>query len=236
MRGHERLSIGTKGRPETTGRTCSAQYTLDLLKDFSLSMMARCSRAFDECRSVGIIPLCTPWDIREGHPALLEEYGIGAFKVASADLTNHGAGPRTLARNRTAGRSVSTGMSVESEISESVELLRSAGASYALLHCNSTYPAPFKDISLRYMDQLAELGVTWSALLQVTSVDISVAVAAVEAGARIVEKHITLDRRSEGNDHKVSLTPDELITMIREIRNERISPRGPRRAPSARAR
>ena len=191
-----------------------AQYTLDLLERFSLSM-DEMFEAFDECRSVGIIPLCTPWDIASA--TLLEEYGIGAFKVASADLTNRQAGQSHLAAT---GRPVimSTGMSVESEISESVELLRSAGASYALLHCNSTYPAPFKDINLRYMDRLAELG---DCLVGYSGHERGhhVAVAAVARGARIVEKHITLDRRSEGNDHKVSLTPDELITMIREIRN-----------------
>jgi N-acetylneuraminate synthase len=190
-----------------------AQYTLDLLERFALTI-DEMFEAFDECRSVGITPLCTPWDITSAN--LLDEYGIPAYKVASADLTNH----ELLHRLAETGRPIimSTGMSSESEISESVQLLRTTGSSYALLHCNSTYPAPFKDINLRYMDRLAEIG---DCLVGYSGHERGhyVAVAAVARGARIVEKHITLDRRLEGNDHKVSLTPDELITMVREIRN-----------------
>ncbi len=189
------------------------QYTLDLLDRFSLTT-EEMFEAFDECRSVGIIPLCTPWDIPSA--IALEEYGIEAFKVASADLTNHAL----VSHLAETGRPIimSTGMSTESEIAESVALLRTAGSSFALLHCNSTYPAPFKDINLRYMDRLAEIG---DCLVGYSGHERGhhVAVAAVARGARIIEKHITLDRRSEGNDHKVSLTPDELISMVREIRN-----------------
>jgi sialic acid synthase SpsE/sugar phosphate isomerase/epimerase len=189
------------------------QYTLDLLDRFSLTV-EEMFEAFDECRRSGLIPLCTPWDLASAR--LLEEYGIGAFKVASADLTNH----ELLSYLAQTGRPiiVSTGMSSESEIAESVQLLRSSGAPFALLHCNSTYPAPFRDINLRYMDRLAEIG---DCLVGYSGHERGhhVAVAAVARGAAIIEKHITLDRRLEGNDHKVSLQPDELIDMVREIRN-----------------
>jgi sialic acid synthase SpsE len=189
------------------------QYTLDLLDRFSLSI-DEMLKIFDECRSAGIIPLCTPWDLESAR--ILEEYGLPGFKVASADLTNHAL----LLYLAQTGRPVimSTGMSTESEIAESAGLLRSAGGSFALLHCNSTYPAPFKDINLRYMDRLAEIG---DCLVGYSGHERGhhVAIAAVARGARIIEKHITLDRRSEGNDHKVSLEPDELAMMIRQIRN-----------------
>ena len=88
---------------------------------------------------------------------MLDDYGLPGSKVASADLTNHEAPPFPR-RPGEADRHGSTGMSTRQEIVESVGLLRSAGASYALLHCNSTYPAPFRDVNLRYMDRLAELG------------------------------------------------------------------------------
>jgi sialic acid synthase SpsE/sugar phosphate isomerase/epimerase len=189
------------------------QYTLDLLDRFSLST-EEMLEVFDECRSVGIIPLCTPWDLESAK--VLEEYGMPGFKVASADLTNHAL----LTYLAQSGRPIimSTGMSTEGEIAESSQLLRSAGASFALLHCNSTYPAPFKDINLRYMDRLADIG---DCLVGYSGHERGhhVAIAAVARGARIIEKHITLDRRSEGNDHKVSLEPNELSAMIRQIRN-----------------
>ncbi len=86
--------------------------------------------------------------------------------------------------------------STEQEIVETWAL-RSAGASYALLHCNSTYPAPFRDVNLRYMDRLAELGdciVGYSGHEQ----GYHVPIAAVARGEKMVEKRITLDRGWEG--------------------------------------
>ena len=108
-------------------------------------------------------------------------------------------------------------MSREEEIRESAALVRSLGVPFAMLHCQSTYPAPFKDVNLAYMDRLAEIAqapVGYSGHER----GIHVPVAAVARGARIVEKHLTVDRSLEGNDHKVSLLPDELAQMVQQIR------------------
>ena len=145
----------------------------------------------------------------------LEYYGMPAYKVASADLTNHTL-LRVLART---GKPLicSTGMSREMEIQESVELLQREGVTYVLLHCNSTYPAPFKDVHLHYMDHLRELGdcaVGYSGHER----DIFVAIAAVARGARVIEKHFTVDRGMEGNDHRISLLPKEFKRMVEGIR------------------
>src|SRR5690606_7733492 len=96
-------------------------------------------------------------------------------------------------------------------------LLQKLGAQYVLLQCNSTYPAPFKDINLRYMKHLAQLG---NCLVGYSGHErgFHVAVAAVAIGAKVIEKHITLDRNMEGNDHKVSLLPDEFASMVEGIR------------------
>jgi len=189
-----------------------SQYTLDLLSRFQLTL-DEMFQALDYCQELGLIPLCTPWD--EVSVARLEEYGVPGYKVASADLTNH-ALLRVLAQT---GKPLicSTGMSREPEIQEAVELLQHEGAAYALLHCNSTYPAPFKDVHLKYMDRLRELGdceVGYSGHER----DIFVSVAAAARGASIIEKHFTLDRGMEGNDHKVSLLPDEFRRMVEGIR------------------
>ena len=189
-----------------------SQYTLDILSRFELSV-GEMYTAFDYCKERGIMPLCTPWD-RESLEALME-YGMQAYKVASADLTNHDL----LAAIAKTGKPMicSTGMSTELEIIDSVRLLRNMGAQYVLLQCNSTYPAPFKDINLNYMDRLREIGdcpVGYSGHER----GINVAIAAVARGAKVVEKHITMDRSMEGNDHKVSLLPSELKEMIEGIR------------------
>lgn len=189
------------------------QYTLDLLERFSLTT-DEMIEAFDHCLASGLTPLCTPWDLESAK--VLVEYGLPAFKVASADLTNH----ELLGYLSDVHRPVimSTGMSTEAEIVESVGLIRATGTPLALLHCNSTYPAPFQDVNLRYMRRLALLGdcvVGYSGHER----GHHVAVAAVALGAKIIEKHITLDRSSEGSDHRVSLEPVELAAMVREIRD-----------------
>jgi len=189
-----------------------SQYTLDLLSRFQLSnedMFA----AFEYCKKQGITPLCTPWD--KCSLDLLEEYGMPAYKVASADLTNHELIYDLISTGKPL--ILSTGMSRENEIQQTVEILRSHGAQYALLHCNSTYPPPFRDVNLNYMSRLKEIGQTLVGYSGHER-DIFIAVAAVTKGARIIEKHFTEDRGLEGNDHKVSLLPNEFSRMVEGIR------------------
>ena len=191
-----------------------SQYTLDLLSRFQLSA-DEMFLALDRCSDRGVIPLVTPWDVVSMNH--LEDYGVTAYKTASAEFTNH---PflRSLART---GKPLicSTGMTSEAEIRESVGLLIDAGCQFALLHCNSTYPAPFKDVNLRYMETLREIG---GCPTGYSSHDrgINVSVAAAALGANIIEKHFTLDKEMEGNDHRVSLLPSEftdLVTGVREV-------------------
>lgn len=200
------------GHSDDVGADLGAQYTLDLLRRFQLSDDELFS-AFDYCRQNQVIPLCTPWD----HSSLkkLEDYGLSGYKVASADLTNFGL----IESIATTGKPmiISTGMSTEAEILDGVKLLQKLNATYALLHCNSTYPAPFKDINLKYMRHLKEVSNTIIGYSGHER-DTSVAIAAVALGAKIIEKHFTLDKALEGNDHKVSLLPHEFARMVEGIR------------------
>ncbi|MDU0347527.1 N-acetylneuraminate synthase family protein [Actinomyces sp. MRS3W] len=212
LRDMDALYRGASGRI-TAGEDLGAQYTLDLLTRFSLPA-ATMVKVFDHCRERGIDLMCTPWDL----PSLdvLLEYGIDAVKIASADLTNHEL-LRAAAREGLP-LIVSTGMSTEAEIRESVALIRRYSAAYALLQCQSSYPAPFKDVNLRYMRRLAEIGdcpVGYSGHER----GYHVPMAAVALGASIIEKHFTTDRNLEGNDHKVSLLPDEFAAMVRQLRD-----------------
>ncbi len=200
------------GNANDDSEDLGSQYTLDLLSRFQLKPEELLS-AFNYCQQKGIIPLCTPWDFESLN--LLEEYGMKAYKVASADLTNHDLLKALVATGKPL--ICSTGMATEAEIKESVALLKRLGAIYILLHCNSTYPAPFKDINLNYLERLKEIGdclVGYSGHER----DIYVAIASVGKGAKVIEKHLTLDRSMEGNDHKVSLLPHELKTMVKGIR------------------
>ncbi len=194
------------------GEDLGSQYTLHLLSRFQLSP-EQMFAAFNYCKERDILPLCTPWDLESLE--MLEQYGMQAYKVASADLTNHDL-LKALAKT---GKPLlcSTGMSAEPEIIEAVTLLKRLGAMYVLLHCNSTYPAPFKDVNLNYLERLKEIGdcpVGYSGHER----GINVAIAAVAKGAKVIEKHFTLDKSMEGNDHKVSLLPEEFKAMLQGIR------------------
>lgn len=192
----------------------ATEYTKDLLSKVQLKN-DELFEIFDFCKSVGVTPLCTPWD--KVSLKLLNDYGLEALKFASADLTNH---PLILEGiNTKKPLIISTGMSCEQEIIAVVDILKSFGSSFCLLHCNSTYPAPFESLNLNYITRLKELTdcpVGYSGHER----GINSTLAAVAIGAKIVERHITSDKNQEGSDHQASLLPNEfrsLVTGIREI-------------------
>jgi N-acetylneuraminate synthase len=202
----------------------AVEYTLDLLRRFELSTEQQ-KKIADYCAAKGIEYLCTPWDAKS--VAVLEGFGVQAYKVASADLTNL----PLLARLAATGKTliVSTGMSTSDEIRTAAKFLDERNASYVLLHCQSTYPAALHNIHLRFMETLREIHplVGYSGHERGTAVS----TAAVALGAAVIERHITLDREMEGPDHAASLEPEEfkaLVTGIREVeaaRGEKLAER-----------
>jgi len=167
------------------------------------------------CDRAGVNFLATPFDYYNAD--LLDEIGVPAFKISSGDLTNH-----PLLRH-VAGKGkpliLSTGMATLGGVEEALEVVRRAGAdSVTLLHCTSNYPAAYGDVNLRAMVTLRHafgLPVGYSD----HTLGIEVAVAAAALGARVVEKHLTLDRGMAGPDHQASLEPEELAAMVQAIRN-----------------
>jgi len=200
------------GNPNDAGEDLGSQYVLDLLSKYQLKE-DEMVKAFEHCLKRNIIPLCTPWDIQSAE--FLHNYGVEAFKIASADFTNH----ELMASVVRLGRVMicSTGMCTEQEVKAGTELLINCGAQFILLHCNSTYPSPFKDINLNYINRLKQISpfpIGYSGHER----GIQIALAAVTMGAKVIEKHFTFDRSMEGNDHKVSLLPHEFKDMVEGIR------------------
>jgi len=189
-----------------------AQYVLDLLKKYQLSN-DELFQIFDYCKEKGVTPLCTPWD--DVSLELLEDYGMLAYKVASADLTNLPFLEKLANTNKPL--ICSTGMSTEVEIKKAIHVLQQSRAQFILLHCNSTYPAPYKDVNLAYLKRLEELT---GSIVGYSGHErgIIVPVSAVALGAKVIEKHFTLDKTLPGNDHKVSLLPEEFAEMVYSIR------------------
>lgn len=201
-----------RGSSNDPSADLGTQYVLDLLSRFQLSDQDFVE-LFDYCKSKGIPALCTPFD--KSSVDKLEKMGVSAYKVASADLTNHEL--LVHIANKKKPIIVSTGMSREEEIIASIRVLRSLNANFILLHCNSTYPCPFEDINLNYIKRLADLSnniVGYSGHER----GINIAIGAAALGAKVIEKHFTHDRTQEGNDHKVSLLPEEFKKMVDGIR------------------
>ena len=210
MRSMEAL-YGKQSNKRSVSQDLGVQYTSDLLSKFQLSD-DDLFKAFDHCKLNEVEPICTPWDLESLKK--LEDYGMKAYKVASADFTNHEL-LRELAKTHVP-LICSTGMSTEDEILESSELLKSLGVQGILLHCNSTYPTPFKDVNLNYIRVLRKFGfdVGYSGHERGNFIPL----AAIALGACVIEKHITFNKDQEGNDHKVSLLPEELKEMVDQIR------------------
>lgn len=189
----------------------AVEYTLDLLRRFELTTMQH-QQLVRYCAEKGIIYLCTPWD--RTSTKVLDGFGVPAFKVASADLTNLPLIAAMVATGKPL--IVSTGMSTIDEIRTTVDFLNTHHAAFVLLHCQSTYPAAFHNIHLRFMDRLAELHplVGYSGHER----GIAVSQAAVARGACVIERHITLDRTMEGPDHAASLEPAEFTALVAGIR------------------
>ena len=149
----------------------------------------------------------------------LARLGQELFKIPSGEITNlpflqhvGGLGKKVL---------LSTGMSNMHEVAAALNALELAGTPknrITVLHCTSSYPAEMSDVNLRAMLSIQdEFGVEVG--YSDHTLGTEVAIAAVALGAKVVEKHFTLDRNMTGPDHKASLEPDELIRMVAGIRS-----------------
>jgi N-acetylneuraminate synthase len=155
----------------------------------------------------------SPWDLDSLE--FLEQYDIPFIKIPSAMITNEDL----MRRASQTGKKIifSSGMSTLEETDQAVEWLRDEGATFALLHCNSAYPAPLKDLNLSCIKMLkdrygCEVGYSGHEFRLGTTV------AAVYLGASILERHITLDRSMWGSDHLASVEPQGLIKLVRGAR------------------
>ncbi len=142
---------------------------------------------------------------------------VPAFKIASGDLTNI----PFLKKIAKKGKPVilSTGMADLKEVEEVVEAIKRAGnKKIILLHCTTNYPTTFNEVNLRAMGTMGKkfkLPVGYSDHTK----GIEVSLAAVAMGARVIEKHFTINKNLPGPDHKASLEPTELKKMVEGIRN-----------------
>jgi len=167
------------------------------------------------CKDKGIMFISTPFDFESVD--LLEQIDVPIYKISSGDLTNLPLLRYVSSKNKPI--ILSTGMANLGEIEEAIEAIFETGNNkIILLHCTSNYPTDYEDVNLKAMLTMKEafkLPVGYSD----HTVGIEVPIAAVTLGAKVIEKHFTLDRNMDGPDHKASLEPNELKMMVKSIRN-----------------
>ena len=165
------------------------------------------------CKERAISWSASPWDMDS--LKFLEQYNLPFLKIPSAMMTNE-----ELMRSaaKTGKRIIfSAGMSTLDETDLAVKWMKEEGADFALLHCNSAYPAPLEDLNLSCIQTLkdrynCEVGYSGHEFRLGTTV------ASVYLGATILERHITLDRSMWGSDHLASVEPQGLIKLVRGVR------------------
>ncbi len=199
------------------------QYIVPLLLEFELSDDAF-RELFAYCKSRDITFMCTPWD--RASVDFLESMELDGYKIGSPDMTNFPLIEYVVATGKPL--LMSTGMSTEEEIRRSLAYLDELNAEYALFHCVSTYPAAAEEINLRFMQTLRE----WSGRPVGYSghdTGTAISLAAVAMGARLLERHLTLDRTMRGPDHKASLEPKQFAEQIQLLREVELSLGAPHR-------
>ena len=187
------------------------RYLLPILQRVELEDAAY-HRIVNYCQKKGITFMGSAFDPESAD--FLEGLGVPAYKVASADLTNIPLLAHLARKDKPL--ILSTGMSRMEEVEFTVDFLQQRGVEFALLHCNSTYPAAFEDINLRFMEQLRRFNVPVGYSGHERGIAVSTVASAL--GASIIERHITLDRTMDGPDHAASLEPHGFKKMVRDIR------------------
>lgn len=169
------------------------------------------------CQQKGVKFLSTGFDLESVR--FLSDIGIKLAKIPSGEITN--LPYLRLMAQLYPQVILSTGMADIQEVKDAVKVLLDNGTkkeNLTILHCNTEYPTPMEDVNLKAMLHIKEeLGVNIG--YSDHTLGIEVPIAAVTLGAKVIEKHFTLDRNLPGPDHKASLEPNELKQMVSSIRN-----------------
>lgn len=191
-------------------------------EESQLEMVKKLELTFNEfielneyCKSKNIEFLSTAFDFDSIE--FLDNLGMKRWKIPSGDITNLPYLMKIAKLNKPV--ILSTGMSTMDDIRSAVNSLKDNGAGeLTVLHCTTEYPTPYNDVNLKAMLTIKdEFGEQIGYSDHTTGIEVPIA--AVALGAKVIEKHFTLDRNMEGPDHKASLEPDELKAMVDSIRN-----------------
>lgn len=195
--------------------------------DTQLEMTAKLELSYDDlielkayAEGMGLIVFSTPFDMKSVD--FLDSIGQNLWKIPSGEITNLPYLEKIGAIKRDGKKIIlSSGMATIEEIRECIGILKRVGTKeedIILLHCNTEYPTPDGDVNLLAIQDLKENFPNVSVGFSDHSVGYVAAVGATILGISLIEKHFTLDKNFEGPDHKASATPEELKTLVENVR------------------
>ncbi len=178
------------------------------LKDYEFKELS------DYAKNKDIVFLSTPFSNKAID--ILSKLKISAFKIASGDLTNIPLIEYAAAKNKP--MIISTGMSNLNEVKNSIKVIKNQkNHKIILMHSVSSYPTPYKDVNLKVIKNLKN-EFPYTVGFSDNGNDLMIPGIAVAMGAKIIEKHLTISKKLNGPDHKLSADPTELKNIIKNIR------------------
>ena len=197
-----------------------AQYQINQSKENQFQMLKKSELSFEEfyrlykyTKKKKIKFLSAPFDIESA--IFLKKIGLKTIKIPSGEITNIPL--LNFLSKSNLNLILSTGMSNIQEVDNAVKILKKNNLS--ILHCNSAYPTPINDLNLNVISffskryKFAKIGFSDH------SIGLEAGIIAAAIGARVIEKHFTLNKKLSGPDHKISLDPGELNLFVRNVKN-----------------
>ena len=185
----------------------------EFLKRYALTLDQH-KELMDFCDEIGIQYLCTPFSLKAAQE--LNELGVAAFKIGSGEMDDI---PMLKAIAKMGKPMiVSTGMATMDEIKRTYDVLADEGIEFALMNCLSEYPPCYEDVNLGVIEQMQSEFPKAVIGHSDHTPDLYTSFAAVAKGAKIIEKHVILDKRTPGPDQSVSIDFFELRQLVDGIR------------------
>jgi len=203
---------GVEKAPYQIEATTVGRSQFDLLKNLEITK-EQTKQLKNYCQSNGIVFLTTPFDEHSLHE--LDELGLPAYKIASTDITNLPFLKKVAQKQKPI--ILSTGMAYLSEVTMALNEICRFNKDVIILQCIANYPIKDDEVNLNVIKTYKE---QFDILVGYSdhSMGIGAGPFSVISGAKVVEKHFTLDKKLEGPDHRMSLDPDELKLFVEHIR------------------
>jgi N-acetylneuraminate synthase/N,N'-diacetyllegionaminate synthase len=194
--------------------TSNDESQLEMLKKLEMNI-DKYSEIIRCCENEGVLFISTPYNIEDVD--FLEDLGVPAYKLASMHAAEPWFARYVAKKNKPIF--LSTGMSTLSEIDTTVRSIKETGNDkLILLQCTTNYPSKIEDTNLLAMNTMSE---TFNLIVGYSdhTEDDTACIASVALGAKVIEKHFTLDKSLPGPDHTTSATPIEFMNLVKNIRN-----------------